>query len=280
MSASSLKSFAPEICSLICQDPIITRRDLNSICFISHAFRKEAQRLLSYRFPCLRSTSRIKAWCMSLKRRPRLSKGVQELVLFLPPQGDFHADDVARLVRTLRMCVNLKELTILSQLRKRGLQGQWTPELILGNLPFTLTKFVNGYFVQNRAFLTFLNSQKMLETLKLHWNFENPAGCPYLPFLKTLSWPADIGTKWHNFPLYNFPRLQRLRVDFENWNERDDYFGNFMRRIGYNMKLKSLVIFLDRKPGDHFLQIIRSITELGLRIKYLQIHQFQLLVRS
>ena len=148
MSASSLKSFAPEICSLICQDPILTRRasDLNFICFISHAFRKEAQRLLFYRFPCLRSTSRIKAWCMSLKRRPHLSKDVQELVLFLPPHVNFHPDDVARLVRALQMCVNLKELTVLSQLRKPEWEGQWTPALILDNLPFTLTKFVNGLF--------------------------------------------------------------------------------------------------------------------------------------
>ena len=156
MSASSLKSFAPEICSLICQDPILTRRDLNFIGFISHAFRKEAQRLLFYRFPCLRSTSRIKAWCMSLKRRPHLSKDVQELVLFLPPHVNFHPDDVARLVRALQMCVNLKELTVLSQLRKPEWEGQWTPALILDNLPFTLAKFVNGYFIQEPSVPIFL----------------------------------------------------------------------------------------------------------------------------
>ena len=59
-----------KICSLICQDPILQQRDLKSICFISHAFGKEAQRLLSYRFPCLRDARRVKAWCLSLKRRP------------------------------------------------------------------------------------------------------------------------------------------------------------------------------------------------------------------
>ena len=56
-AATGLKSLAPEICSLICQDPFLDWRDLNSICFISPAFRTEAQRLLSYRFPCLRGAS-------------------------------------------------------------------------------------------------------------------------------------------------------------------------------------------------------------------------------
>lgn len=64
---SRLKFFPPEICSLICQDPILEQSDLNAICFISQIFRNEAQRILSYRFPCLRGGSRIKAWYFSLK---------------------------------------------------------------------------------------------------------------------------------------------------------------------------------------------------------------------
>lgn len=59
----------------------------------SHAFRDtstKAQRLLSYRFPCLRGASRVK---------------VRELIMFLP-EGDFHADVIARFTRALARILN------------------------------------------------------------------------------------------------------------------------------------------------------------------------------
>ena len=163
---SGLKSFAPEICSLICQDPILQQRDLKSICFISHAFRKEAQRLLSYRFPCLRDGGRVKAWCMSLKRRPHIALDIQGLVLFLPPQATFQADDISRLMQALRMCVNLKELAVFPE---GGLQDYSSSVYMLEGLPFQLTKFVNGYFMQRESpFNSFIRSQQKLEILEMH----------------------------------------------------------------------------------------------------------------
>ena len=115
------------------------------------------------------------------------------------------------------------------------------------------------------------------------WLFHPRTECPYLPCLKTLSWPGSMDTFWYQFPWHNIPSVQRLRIDFEHC-KRPVHLSNFVTTIIRNEKLKSLVIFLDREPDKwachHFLQIMHSITGLQLRIKYLQIHQFQFLVRS
>ena len=111
------QSFPPEICSLICQDPILERLELNSICFISHAFRNEAQRELSSRFPCLRGASQVKTWCRSLKSRPHLATNIKGLVLLLP-QLNYPAPSLLgspSLTCVWPMCVNMKELVVLYQ---------------------------------------------------------------------------------------------------------------------------------------------------------------------
>ena len=85
MTRRGLQFCPPEICSLICQDPILERFDLNSICFVSHAFRNEVQRELSCCFPCLRNTtasgSDVKTWCfrvaLALKRQPHLATNIK-----------------------------------------------------------------------------------------------------------------------------------------------------------------------------------------------------------
>ena len=86
-----LQSFPPKIYSLVCQDPILERLDLNSICFISHAFRNEAQRELSRCFPCLQGASPVKDWCLSLKRRAHLAINIKGLALLLPRPSAFLA---------------------------------------------------------------------------------------------------------------------------------------------------------------------------------------------
>ena len=50
---------------------------------------------------------------VSLKRRPHLTLNIRGLALLLPRPSAFHANDIARLTRTLYMCVNLKELSVL-----------------------------------------------------------------------------------------------------------------------------------------------------------------------
>ncbi|KAF8804868.1 hypothetical protein BYT27DRAFT_7340022 [Phlegmacium glaucopus] len=281
-TSTDLKCFPPEICSLICQDPIFKRRDLNSICFISHTFRREAQRLLSSRFPCLRGAARIKAWCLSLKRRPHLAPDVEDLILLLPQQAAFHVDDIARLIQALRMCVNLKELAVLPQSRRRGLQDHSTSAYMLDNLPFKLTKFVNDYFFQNDQLAGFLNSQKTLQTLQLHSGGTFSQGDVFvrLPYLKTLACAVPFFDEFWS-PAGIRPRqLERLRLDFEK--SKADVYERAMLDSPFlfhspHIYLKSLAIFLKREPDrrqSHFLDVMRFMAEKTPRIKHLQIHQF------
>ena len=68
------------------------------------------------------------------------------------------------------MCVNLKELAMLSQQRRRELQDYSSAVHILESLPFRLTRFLNDYFMQ-QLLTPFLQSHSMrlkLETLELH----------------------------------------------------------------------------------------------------------------
>jgi hypothetical protein len=280
---SGLKLFAPEICSLICQDPILQQRDLKSICFISHAFRKEAQRLLSYRFPCLRDAGRIKAWCLSLKRRPHIPLDIQGLVLFLPPQAAFHADDISRLMQALRMCVNLKELTVFPE---GGLQDYSSSVYMLEGLPFQLTKFVNGYFMQRYSlFKSFIQSQQkleILEMLEMHKMHNVHSGAMrheifhlVHPHVKTLACHPRFSLGEFRY----FQNLERLRLDFGNSMDESEICNSIYR---FPDGLKSLAIFLKQRSDgkqSHLLEIMDFIAAKIPRIRHLQIHQFLPIVR-
>ncbi len=87
MHANSIKILPQEICGLICQDPILTRRDLFSLCAVSRAFRDESERFL-YTSARLRGTRKIKSFCVSVIRRPFLAVRLRQLVLYMPPQLD------------------------------------------------------------------------------------------------------------------------------------------------------------------------------------------------
>ena len=83
---TGLQSCPPEIFSLICQDPILERLDLNSIhftCFFKMKPRGNFPGPIV--FPCLRGASGVKAWCSAIRRNPHLATKVEVLVLRFPP---------------------------------------------------------------------------------------------------------------------------------------------------------------------------------------------------
>ena len=269
-----------EICSLICQDPILERLDLNSICFISHAFRNEARRQLFNYFPCLRGAGRIKAWCLALERKPHLAINVKSLALLLPPA--FPANDISglRLTWTLYICVNLKELVVLFEDFHRRRPGLLEPEYspsthMLAIYRFKLTKFVNGYFSQNNneGFTAFLRSQPDLESLELHSGKTDISHRQIsLKNLKSLGCPPQfLDTRYS---------MTRLRLDFKSSSnncEIDILERVLHRNITRNMK--SLALFL-QEGRSHFPEIIRVIAVSHIYIQRLEIHQsFPTLVR-
>ena len=274
---TGLQSFPPEICSLICQHPILERLDLNAICFISHAFRNEAQRELSYRFPILRGASRVKAWCLSLKCRPHLAKDIKGLVLLLPQPSALYTDDILHLTRALCICVNLKELVVLFQgCRRRDSKLEesdfWMSTRNLLSLiflfKFKLTKFVNGYFSQDSStFSRFLMFQPDLESLELHsGNLTTSLKKTFLRHLKTLSCPPQF--------LDTSYSITRLRLDFEDstYECEIDALGLVLCR-NFSGNMKSLVISLNQSQS-HFPEIIRVIAFSNIYIQHLEIHQF------
>ena len=268
-----LQSFPPEICSLICRDPILERLDLNSICFISRAFRYEAQRQLSYHFPCLRGASRVKAWCLALNSKPHLAINVEGLALLLPPA--FPTEDIISLAWTLYICVNLKELAMLfedSHRRRPGLLepeylSSWTRMSVIYR--FKLTKFVNGYFSQenDERFTSFLRSQPNLESLELHSGRTSICQSQIsIKNLKSLGCPPQF--------LDTSYSMTRLRLDFENSSNscETEVLGQVLHR-NLTRNMKSLAIFL-KQGQSHFPEIIRIIAVSHIYIQHLEIHQF------
>ena len=267
---TGLQSISAEICSLICQDPILERLDLNSICFISHAFRNEAQRELSYRFPCVRGVHRAKAWCLSLQSRPRIAINVEGLVLLLPQPPALPEEHIERLTQALHMCVNLKELVVLFQERRLRLPGLQERKYssstrMLNDHPFKLTKFVNGYFSQDDVFFNmFLEDEWCLESLELLSGGEADF---YLP-LKSLACSAKYLASYWRSP---FKLPARLRILFENsLDYHDREIKEFLR---YNMKMTSLAIFSKQKK-IHFSKIMSAIMRKHINIRHIEIHQF------
>jgi hypothetical protein len=267
MTATGLQSFPPEICSLICQDPILERLDLNSICFVSHAFRNEAQRELSYRFPFLRGASRVEAWCLALQCKPRLALNIEGLFLQLPQPFN-----IANLIWSLYQCVNLKELAVLFE-ECPGIQDpndsySTISYMLLPATRFKLTKFVNGYFCQNSwGFTVFLSSQPHLESLELHCGemgvFKSQL-C--LDYLKSLGCPPQF--------LDTSYSMTRLRLNFQNSTDNCeiDVLGRVLKR-NFTKNMKSLAIFLKQRQS-HFPEIIRVIAFSHIYIQHLEIHQF------
>ena len=256
---------------------MLKRLDLNSICFISHAFRNEARRELSYRFPCLQGASEVKAWCLSLQFRPHIAKDVEGLVLLLPQPPALRKNLIERLRQALHMCVNLKELAVLFQerhLRRTGLQElkYSSSTHILKGHPFKLTKFVNGYFCQDDIeIVEFLRSQPNLKSLELHPGKTNVAGFEYyLGHLKSLACPPQF--------IYNDCHMPpRLRLDFGNSLDgcEIDQLGHVIK-YQRRKKTRSLAIYLKQKQS-HFPEILRAIAHMVMHmvsILHLEIHQF------
>ena len=291
MTVLQSESLPPEIWSLICQDPIFERFDLNSISSISHAIREEARRVLSYRFPCLQGASRVKAWCLSLRCRPHLALKIQGLVLLLPQH--FHIENIILLKLTLHMCVNLKELVVLFQerhLRRTRLQepNYSSSTHMLNDHPFKLTKFVNRYFFQDdENFKTFLKSQRYLESLELHSGDTRVYKVRLR--VRRLKLLACCPRILHGYyPSCDLPNQMRLRLDFKfplrPSNLEIAVLGSILR--GYflsNNKLTSLAI-LSKQEKFHVLGMIPLLIELcrpgrnlnvnPINIQHLEIHQF------
>uniref|UniRef100_A0A8H7XNT3 Uncharacterized protein n=1 Tax=Psilocybe cubensis TaxID=181762 RepID=A0A8H7XNT3_PSICU len=240
-----------ELCGIICQDPALDNADLHNLCFVSHNFRAEAERLL-YTSVRLRDTRRIKSYCLSVARRPYLALRTKSLTLRLPPQLNLEADDLARIVTALRLSVNLKELNVLKDfyhgpIGKYGDAVQWW---ILDGHKFKLRKFTNSYF-QPQMLVGFLKSQPGITTLVLKCKDLAEICDAPLPLLTTLDCSAGVVQEF-SMPSWHPRKIKRLQFHLEDSTDVEE-LATFVALTQFSSSLKSLSI--RRRSSRHGLDL-------------------------
>ncbi|KAF9484980.1 hypothetical protein BDN70DRAFT_871983 [Pholiota conissans] len=151
-----------EVCGIICQDEVLTQRDLYALCNLSQAFHAEAEPML-YSSVHLELTNKIRPFCRTVILRPHLIKRTRKLVLILPPQS-LDPDDLLQIKKILHLSTNLRDLRVL--LHSSGAThnheevGDWSLE----NYVFKLTTFVNSYF-STLDIIRFMEVQSEIKTL-------------------------------------------------------------------------------------------------------------------
>jgi len=245
-------TFPQEICGIICQDPVLDRRDLRALCFISRGFRDEAERLL-YVAARVRGARRIKSFCVSLAWRPHLALRVRKLMLFMPPQMDLEAGDLSRIMYALHLCVNLRDLYVLED-GDRAIPGKKTGDAvqrwILDGHEFKLKRFVNAYF-QPQILVGFLRAQPTIEMLGMQCRGNAGISGVPLPMLKNLDCSAAVVQEFSS--VLGIPRnFERLQFEFVQSTDVEE-LATFVALLQFKATLKSLSI--TRREGQNGLDI-------------------------
>ena len=244
-------TFPQEICGIICQDPVLDRRDLRALCFVSRGFRDEAERLL-YVAARVRGARRIRSFCVSLAWRPHLALRVRKLMLFMPLQMDLEAEDLSRIMHALHLCLNLRDLYVLEDSDRaiHGKTGDAVQRWILDGHEFKLRRFVNAYF-QPQVLVEFLRAQPTIETLGIQCRGNaGVCGVP-LPMLKNLDCSAAVVQEFTT--VSGIPRnFERLQFEFAQSTDVEE-LATFVALLQFKASLKSLSI--TRREGQNGLDI-------------------------
>lgn len=263
----------PEICGIICQDPGLARYDLHNLCSVARSFRAEAERLL-YTAVALRGVRRIKAFCITLARRPYLALFLKKLTLSMPPQMDFEADDLSRIMHALHLSVNLKELNVLQDTSRDvpDKSGDAVHMWILEGHDFRLDKFSNFYF-KPYLLVNFLKQQSTIETLTIGCKGNAEICGAELPNLANLDSSAAVIQEFSVSSWYK-RTFQRLQLGFEHSTDVEE-LATFVALTQFKDTLKSLSI--RREDGGNGLDIAVLTACVAAQlpdVKYLQIMDY------
>lgn len=262
---------------MICQDPVLRYRDLHILCSVNRNFRAEAERLL---YICVRLSGarRIKVFCNTVLRRPFLALRMKKFTLLLPPQMDLEADDLSRIMNTLHLCVNLKELNLLQD-DSRGLPekyGDAVQRWILEGHDFKLRKFTNSYF-QPQLLVGFLRSQPSITTLVMKCKANAEIGAAPLPSLTTLDSSAMVVQEF-SFPWHS-RKIKRLQFSLIRSTDVEE-LATFVALAQYHDSLRSLSIKRkDSTTGLDIAVLTACVASQLPDIKYLRILDYSTKVR-
>lgn len=275
---NSVKILPQEICGLICQDPTLTRPDLFSLGAVSRAFRDEAERFL-YTSARLRGKRKIKSFCVSVIRRPFLAVRLRQLVLFMPPQLDLEVDDLSRIMNALRLCNNLRHLSVFQDYSRAipQLNADAVHSWILDGHSFRLKSLANSYFEPGHL-VRFLKHQPSIETLAIKCKGYSGLDSAPLPMLKNLDSSARVVQE---FGLDAWQRTTMERLQFSLIGSTDsEELTTFVALTPFTSTLKSLSI--RRKNGDDGLDISVLVACVATQLpdlKFLQILDYTAKVR-
>ncbi|KAF8904139.1 hypothetical protein CPB84DRAFT_1960951 [Gymnopilus junonius] len=260
----------PEICGIICKEPVLARHDLHKLCSVTQSFRGEAERLL-YTAVTLRGLRRIKAFCITVARRPYLALYLRKLALYMPPQMDLEADDLSRIMRALHLSVNLKELSVLQD-TSRGMPdkpGTAVQRWILDGHDFRLEKFTNSYF-QPPVLTNFLAHQPSIETLTVKCKGNAEICGAALPNLANLDSSAAVVQEF-SMPSWYKRNIQRLQFQFEQSTDVEE-LATFVALTQFKDSLKSLSIRRNGSENGLDIAVLTACVAAQLPdIKYLRI---------
>ncbi|KAF9480809.1 hypothetical protein BDN70DRAFT_877126 [Pholiota conissans] len=266
------KAIPSEIYGIICQDSLLSKHDLRTLCFVSRTFCEEAERIL-YSSVELNDQDRLRSFCDSVIRRPLLALSLRQLVLHMSPQPSIDPDDRSRIVRVLHLSTNLQDLRILGQTKSALSMENW----ILEGHEFKLTTFANSYFFQGKL-RKFLESQSELETLMFTWRTATRLyGTPLPHTIKNLSCPGSIVQELCDLPLASTVTLERLQITIVQslslWAP-DIFFERIKGRFGgETIKTFSIRKFATRRDWN-MTSIIASVAKHWPAIIFLEIRDY------
>ncbi|KAJ7368993.1 hypothetical protein DFH08DRAFT_947874 [Mycena albidolilacea] len=127
----SFSTLPPEICGAICAEVKELRGNLAVLCTTSRNFCREAQRILYHSVDLQgREMRATKSWARAVTQYTHLAERMHALTLQLPSIESLDVSDIAKIVKVLSRCINLKELC-------------GVPECMISACPFRLQKFEN-----------------------------------------------------------------------------------------------------------------------------------------
>ncbi|KAF7352285.1 hypothetical protein MVEN_01192200 [Mycena venus] len=193
----ALLTVPPEICAAICIE--VDQSGLALLCRTSRLLLGEAQRILYHSVDLRgRGMDAVRSWTLTVTRRSHLAERVHALALQLPDISTLDTSDSVKIGRALRLCVNLKELRLLSEFAQYQRRVDGIHSWMMSECPFRLHNIEIDSESQNRWNAPFWKNQTEIRVLSMPYCRRLPAFFEnQVPKVIALGLPLSVGsTRW------------------------------------------------------------------------------------